>query len=54
MNISLSEIILVFIIALLVIKPAQLPQVAQQIGRFVKLIRNLFAQTKEQMNKLIE
>ena len=54
MNISLSEILLVFIIALLVIKPEQLPQVAHTVGRFAKVIRHLFTQLKEQMNKLME
>lgn len=54
MNISLSEIILILVIALLVIKPEQLPHAARNIGRFAKVIKNLFTQMKEQMNKLIE
>jgi sec-independent protein translocase protein TatB len=54
LNISLSEIVLILIIALLVIKPEQLPDAARNIGRFLKAIKNLFTQVKEQMNKLIE
>lgn len=54
MNISLSEIVLVLTIALLVIKPQQLPEVAFSIGRFAKFLRHLVTQMKDQMNGLLD
>lgn len=54
MNISLSELLVVLLIALLVIKPEQLPEVAAALGRFIKMIRGLFAKAKEEMNSFIE
>lgn len=45
MNISLSEILVVLIVALVVIKPAQLPDVAFKLGRVAK-------QFRKGMNKL--
>lgn len=50
----MSEIIVVLLIALLVIKPEQLPDVAHALGRFAKTIRQLFANVKDEMNNLIE
>ena len=54
MNISMSEIIVILLIALLVIKPEQLPEVAYTIGRFADSIRRLFAKVKNEMNALLE
>jgi Sec-independent protein translocase protein TatA len=54
LNFSLSEIIVILLIALLVIKPEQLPDVALTLGRFAKTIRNLFAKVKGEMNGFIE
>lgn len=54
MNFSISELIVVLLIALLVIKPEQLPDVAFTLGRFAKSIRHLFAKIKGEMNDLIE
>lgn len=54
MNFSISEIIVVLLIALLVIKPEQLPDVAYTIGRFLQNIRNLFGKVKNEMTDLIE
>ena len=39
MNISLSEILLVLVVALVVIKPEQLPDVAFKLGRWAKQFR---------------
>lgn len=39
MNINLSEILLVLIVALVVIKPEQLPDVAFKLGRWSKQLR---------------
>ncbi len=54
MNFSISEMIVVLLIALLVIKPEQLPDVAFSLGRFAKTIRGMFTKVKDEMNGLIE
>lgn len=54
MNFSISEILLVLLIALIVIKPEQLPDAAFTLGRFTKTIRKMFAKVKDEMNGLIE
>lgn len=54
MNVSISEIIVILLIALLVIKPEQLPDVAYTVGRFVQSIRQFFAKVKGEMNSLID
>jgi Sec-independent protein translocase protein TatA len=52
MNVSMSEVIVVLLIALLVIKPEQLPDVAFTLGRFAQSLRRLFAKVKDEMNHL--
>lgn len=54
MNFSISEIIVIILIALLVIKPEQLPDVAHTLGRFTKSIRGMFAKVKDEMNGFID
>ena len=54
MNFSISEIIVILLIALLVIKPDQLPEVAHNLGRFVKTFRLLVTKFKNEMNGLLE
>ena len=54
MNFSISEIIVILLIALLVIKPEQLPDVAFTLGRFAQSIRRMFSKVKDEMNGLIE
>lgn len=54
MNFSFSEIVLILLIALLVVKPEQLPGVAHSLGRFVKTIRGMFDKVKDEMNDLLE
>ena len=54
MNISISEILVVLLIALLVIKPEQLPDVAFTLGRFAQSVRRLFAKVKDEMNGFID
>lgn len=54
MNVSISEIIVILLIALLVIKPEQLPDAALTLGRFAQSIRRLFAKVKKEMNGLID
>lgn len=54
MNFSISEILVILLIALLVIKPEQLPDVAFTLGRFTQSIRRMFAKVKDEMNGFIE
>jgi Sec-independent protein translocase protein TatA len=54
LNFSISEIIVILLIALLVIKPEQLPDAAYTLGRFAQTIRRLFAKVKAEMNGLID
>lgn len=54
MSFSISELIVVVLIALVVIKPEQMPEVAMTLGRLTKTIRNLFKKVKHEMNDLIE
>ena len=54
MNFSMSEIIVILLIALLVIKPEQLPDVALTLGRFAKTIRRMFAKVKDEMNGFMD
>ena len=54
MNFSISEIVVILLIALLVIKPEQLPDVAFTLGRFAQTIRRMFAKVKDEMNGLID
>lgn len=53
MSFSFGEIALILLVALLVIKPEQLPEVAQTLGRFAKSIRQFFAKMKEETNDFI-
>lgn len=54
MNVSLSELVVVLLIALLVIKPEQLPEVAFTLGRLTQSVRKLFGKVKDEMNGLID
>lgn len=51
---NISEILVVLLIALLVIKPEQLPEVAFTLGQFAKSIRRLFSKVKDEMNGFID
>lgn len=54
MHFSISEMILILLIALLVIKPEQLPDVAYTLGKFAKTVRSLFGKVKNEMDGLME
>lgn len=54
MNFSISEILVILLIALLVVKPEQLPDVAFTLGRFTQSIRRMFAKVKDEMDGIIE
>ncbi len=53
MNISLSEMILVLLVALIAIRPEQMPEVAAMLGRLARLVRSLSANIKSEVNALI-
>lgn len=53
MNISLSEIILVLLIALLVVKPEQMPEAAKAMGRFIRWLQGMGARVKSEVHELI-
>jgi len=54
MNFSISEIVVILLIAMLVIKPEQMPEVAFTLGQFTKSIRKMFSKVKDEMNGLID
>lgn len=54
MNVSISELVVILLIALLVIKPEQLPEVAYTLGRFVQSIKSLFSKAKDEMTGFID
>ncbi len=54
MNFSISEVVVILLIALLVIKPEQLPDVAFTLGRFAQTLRRMFAKVKDEMNGFID
>ena len=53
MNFSISEIVLILLIALLVIKPEQLPGVALTVGRFAGSLKRMMAKIKQEMHELV-
>lgn len=53
MNFSISEILVVLLIALIVVKPEQMPELAFNLGRFAKTIRRLFSNVKDEMDGMI-
>lgn len=54
MNVSISEIIVILLIALLVIQPKDMPALAYKIGYATRKIRSLFASFKKDMGDLID
>lgn len=54
MSFSISEIIVILLIALLVIKPEQLPDVAFTLGRLVQSVRRFFGKMQTEVSSLIE
>jgi Sec-independent protein translocase protein TatA len=53
-NFSISEIIVILLIALLVIKPEQLPDVAFTLGKFAQTLKRMFAKVKEEVSGLVD
>jgi sec-independent protein translocase protein TatB len=54
MHISLSEILLIGIVALLVLKPAQLPVAARALGRWLKWLKQTNEKIKQEMEKPLD
>jgi Sec-independent protein translocase protein TatA len=52
--VSLSEIIVILLIALLVIKPEQLPDVAFTLGRFAQSLKRIVSKVKAEMQGIID
>lgn len=50
MNISISEILLVLIVALVVIKPEQLPDVAFKLGQWAKQLRKGMTKLRQELD----
>ena len=50
---SLSEIILILLVAFLVIKPEQLPEVALTLGRCMRWVRQTLGKAKKEVNSFI-
>lgn len=54
MHISFSEILLILIVALLVIKPAHLPDAARTLGRWFRWLRQTNEKIKTEMQKPLD
>ena len=54
MNISMSEILVVLLVALLVIRPEQLPDVAQKLGGLVRTFKRAMQHLKQEFNALTD
>jgi len=54
MNISISEVIVVLLIALLVIKPEDMPGIAHKLGVVTRKIRHMIASFKKDMGDFID
>lgn len=50
-DISFAELMMVAVVALLVVGPDKLPQVARTVGAFVGRLQRYVAQVKEEMNR---
>lgn len=54
MDFSISEIVVVLLVALIVIKPDQLPDVAFTLGKFARTLRQMISKVKDEMNDLVD
>jgi sec-independent protein translocase protein TatB len=54
MHMSFSEIILILIVALLVIKPEKLPDAARTLGSWIKWLRTTNEKIKQEMEKPLD
>jgi len=54
MNLNISELLVIAFVALLVIKPAQLPNAAYKLGHCVRTLRHFFLKTKNDLTSLLD
>lgn len=54
MNISLSEILVVIVVALLVVKPEQLPEMAYKLGKWSKQIRSALTSLRQDFDGAVK
>lgn len=54
MSFSMSEVIVVLLVALLVVKPEQLPEVAFGLGRFAQTFKRMLDKAKQEVQGFIE
>lgn len=54
MGFSISELFVVLLVALLVIKPEQLPEVAYALGRLIQAMRRFMGNIKSELNALVD
>lgn len=54
MSFSISEIMVVLLVALLVIKPDQLPEVAYNFGKLARHVRRIFSSARNEVRGLID
>lgn len=54
MSISLSEIIVILLVALLVIRPEQIPDVAFSLGKLTKFVHSIIIQLKKDVTYFVD
>lgn len=54
MHFSLSEILIILLVALIVIKPAHLPDAAKKLGHWFNWLRTTHAKIKTEMAKPLD
>jgi sec-independent protein translocase protein TatB len=54
MHFSFSEILMVLVVALLVIKPERLPEAARTVGRWIGWMRQTSQKIKQEMEKPLD
>ncbi len=47
-NIGFEELIVILLVAFVIVGPKDLPKVARALGRFVKMIKKMYAEFKEE------
>jgi Sec-independent protein translocase protein TatA len=50
---SIAELLIIFLVALLVIKPERLPEIAYTLGRFLRSIRRWYQDIAEKSNSVL-
>ncbi|MBF0519951.1 MAG: twin-arginine translocase subunit TatB [Nitrospirae bacterium] len=53
-DLGMQEILVIFVVSLLLFGPKNMPEVAKNIGKFIRYFRKMFDQIKEQINDEIQ